>query len=82
MSVIVAFILVLWAWGRLGEFELRTGHARWSKIDFSLSVYFDVDRCPLIGRNVEICCRRGRELGGLHNRYYQLLVKGLFNSDF
>jgi len=67
MSVILAFILVLGVWGWFGEFGLRTGHARWSKMDFLAGVYFDVDRCLLLGENKEIVFWGGFDWVGLHN---------------
>ena len=67
MSVIFALILVLWVWGRPGIFRSRTGHARWSKIDFLVVGYFDVVRCPLVGGKLEKCFQRGGRFGGLHN---------------
>jgi hypothetical protein len=67
MSVICAFILVLWVWGRGSEFGLRTGHARWSKMDFLVGVYFDVDRCLRLGRKFKLSFQRARGTGGLHN---------------
>lgn len=66
MGVILAFILVLWVWGQISEFGLRTGHARWSKMDFLVGVYFDVDRCPRFGGNFKLSFQRVRGMGGLH----------------
>lgn len=71
MAVIFALILVLWVWGRPGMFGLRTGHARWSKIDFLVAGYFDVARCPLVGGKLEMCFQRGGRLSGLHKSHYR-----------
>lgn len=82
MSVIFAFILVLWVWGRVSEFGLRTGHARWSKMDFLVGVYFDVDRCPRLGRKFKLSFQRVRGMGGLHNAYYCAYGERLINKGF
>jgi hypothetical protein len=82
MSVILAFILVLWAWGWFREFGLRTGHARWSKIDFLAGVYFDVDRYSQCGGNFKTCYQPARGMVGLHNRYYCAYGEGAINKGF
>jgi len=82
MSVIFALILVLWVWGRPGIFGLRTGHARWSKIDFLFAGYYDVGWYPWVGRKLEMCFQRGGRLSGLHKSHYRPLAKTMINKGF
>ena len=67
MSVILAFALILWAWGRVGTFLPRTGHGKWSKIDFLFDAYYAVVRYPWAGRNWEMRFQPAKVQSGLHN---------------
>jgi hypothetical protein len=81
MSVILAFVLILWAWGGVGTFSTRTGHGNASKIDFLFDAYYAVARYPRAGRNFEMCFQKARKLSGLH-RYYRCVEKSCFCSGF
>ncbi len=67
MSVILVFILILWAWYGDWRFSLRIGHASWPKIDFLLLVYYDVGRYSLLCEKVKTDLQRGLRSAGLHN---------------
>ena len=67
MAVILAFILVLWAWGRFDLFTICTGHGNGSKIDFLFDAYSVVARYPWAGRNCEMCFQPAKVTTGLHN---------------
>lgn len=71
MAVILAFVLVLWAWGRFELFAICTGHGNASKIDFRFDGYSDVAAYPRMIENLKTPFP-GRQSGcGLHNRYYR-----------
>jgi len=82
MSVILAFVLILWVWGRVGTFSTRTGHGNGSKIDFLFDAYYAVVRYPWAGRNWEMRFQPAKVQSGLHNRYYQLQGKTVMNTGF
>ncbi|EKD81527.1 MAG: hypothetical protein ACD_39C01767G0002 [uncultured bacterium] len=82
MAVILAFVLVLWAWGRFGIFALRTGHGNGSKIDFCFDAYFSVAGYPRTVENIETLFRRRGGRFSLHNRYYRLQAKTMINKGF
>ena len=67
MAVILAFVLVLWAWGRFGIFALRTGHGNGSKIDFCFDAYFSVAGYPRVVEDIETLFRSRGGRCGLHN---------------
>jgi len=67
MSVILAFSLILWAWGRVGTFSTRTGHGKGSKIDFLFDAYYTVARYTRTGKNWEMLFQPAKVQSGLHN---------------
>ncbi len=67
MSVILAFSLILWAWGRVGTFSTRTGHGNGSKIDFLFDAYYAVARYTRAGKNWEMRFQPAKVQSGLHN---------------
>ena len=82
MAVILAFILILWAWGRFESLAICTGHRNGSKIDFLFDAYFGVDGCPRMVEKMETLFRRGRGWGGLHNRYYWQQCESQISKGF
>ncbi len=67
MAVILAFVLVLWAWGRFELFAICTGHGNASKIDFRFDGYFDVAAYPRMIENLKTLFPGRRGGCGLHN---------------
>lgn len=67
MAVILAFILILWAWGRFESFAICTGHGNDSKIDFIVDGYFDVAAYPGAIENFETRFPKRKFITGLHN---------------
>jgi len=82
MAVILAFILILWAWGRFESLAICTGHRNGSKIDFLFDAYFGVARYIRSGRNLEMCFQTIKVGSGLHKPYYWPLAKTLIKSQF
>jgi len=82
MSVILAFGLILWVWGRAGTFATRTGHGNGSKIDFLFDAYSAVARYPQAGKNWEMHFQPAKVQSGLHKPYYQLQDKTMINKGF
>jgi len=73
MAVILAFILILWAWGRFESFATRTGHGNASKTVFLFDAYYVVARYIRTGRNCEMCFQPAKFKSGLHKPYYRPL---------
>ena len=71
MAVILAFILILWAWGRFESFATRTGHGNASKTVFLFDAYYVVDRYTRTSRNLEMCFQTIKVGSGLQNYYWQ-----------
>ncbi len=82
MSVILAFILILWAWGRFESFAICTGHGNGSKIDFIVDGYFDVAAYPGAIENFETSFPKRKLLTGLHNHHYRQQSLNLINKGF
>lgn len=82
MAVILAFILILWAWGRFESFAICTGHGNASKIDFLFDAYFGGRRCPRVGRNFETRFPKEKLLTGLQNNYYWQQCESQINNRF
>jgi len=82
MSVILAFVLILWAWGGAGTFSTRTGHGNPSKIDFLFDAYYAVARYTRASRNCEMRFQKARKLSGLHNRYYWQQCESQISKGF
>ena len=82
MAVILAFVLVLWAWGRFELFAICTGHGNASKIDFRFDGYFDVAAYTRMIENLKTPFPGRRSGGGLHNRYYREQDKTMINKGF
>lgn len=82
MSVILAFVLILWVWGRVGTFSTRTGHGNGSKIDFLFDAYYAVARYTRPGKNWEMRFQTINLRSGLPNIYYRPLDKTMINKGF
>lgn len=82
MAVILAFILILWAWGRFELFAICTGHGNGPKIDFYFDGYFDVAAYPRMIENLETPFPRHLFKSGLHNHHYCYLAKIRIDSGF
>ena len=82
MAVILALVLILWAWGRFESFAICTGHGNASKIDFLFDAYYAVARYLRAGRNCEMRFQPAKVQTGLHNRYYQQQGQTLINRGF
>ncbi len=82
MAVILAFILVLWAWGRFESFAICTGHGNGSKIDFLFDAYCVVARYPWAGGNRETSFQTAKVTTGLHNHHYQQQAKTMISKGF
>jgi len=82
MAVILAFVLVLWAWGRFELFAICTGHGNASKIDFRFDGYFDVAAYPRMIENLKTPFPGRRSGCGLHNRYYREQDQTMINKGF
>ena len=82
MAVILAFVLILWAWGRFESFAICTGHGNGSKIDFIIDGNFDVAAYPVVVENMKTLFPRRLTETGLHNRYYRQLSLTLINNGF
>jgi hypothetical protein len=67
MSVILAFVLILWVWGRAETFSTRTGHGNGSKIDFLFDAYYAVARYTRTSKNWEMRFQPAKVTTGLHN---------------
>ncbi|EKD83387.1 MAG: hypothetical protein ACD_39C00712G0002 [uncultured bacterium] len=67
MAVILAFILILWAWGRFESLAICTGHRNGSKIDFLFNAYYVVARYTRTSRNFEMRFQPAKVKSGLHN---------------
>ncbi len=70
MAVILAFILILWAWGRFESLAICTGHRNGSKIDFLFNAYYVVARYTRTSRNFEMRFQPAKVKSGLHKPYY------------
>ena len=82
MAVILAFVLVLWAWGRVELFAICTGHGNGSKIDFLFDAYYVVDRYTRTSRNFKMRFQT-IELGrGLQNNYYWQQCESQISKGF
>ena len=82
MFVILAFVLILWAWGGVGTFSTRTGHGNASKIDFLFDAYYAVARYTRAGRNCEMRFQTIKIGSGLPNNYYQQQGQTMINRGF
>jgi len=82
MSVILAFVLVLWAWGRFELFAICTGHGNGSKIDFLFDAYCVVARYTWAGRNCETRFQPAKVTTGLHNHHYRQQPQTLIKREF
>jgi len=82
MFVILAFVLILWAWGGVGTFSTRTGHGNGSKIDFLFDAYYAVARYSRAGENWEMRFQTIKVGSGLPNNYYRLQAQIMINSGF
>ncbi len=82
MAVILAFVLVLWVWGRFELFAICTGHGNASKIDFRFDGYFDVAAYPRMIENLKTLFPGRRGGCGLHNRYYREQDQTMINKGF
>ena len=82
MAVILAFILILWAWGRFESLAICTGHGNGSKIDFLFDAYFGVARYIRSGRNLEMCFQTIKVGSGLHKPYYWQQCESQISKGF
>jgi len=82
MSVILALVLILWAWGRFELFAVCTGHGNGSKIYFIIDGYFDVAAYPGAIENFKTLFQRRSTGAGLHNHHYRQLSKTMINKGF
>jgi hypothetical protein len=82
MTVILAFILVLWAWGRFELFAICTGHGNGSKIDFIFDGNFDVAAYPGMIKKLETRFPKRKLLTGLHNHHYRQQPQTFTNREF
>ena len=82
MAVILAFILILWAWGRFESLAICTGHRNGSKIDFLFNAYFGVARYIRSGRNLEMCFQTIKVGSGLHKPYYWQQCESQISKGF
>ena len=82
MAVILALVLILWAWGRFESFAICTGHGNASKIDFLFDAYYVVDRYTRTSRNFKMRFQT-IELGrGLQNNYYWQQCESQISTGF
>ena len=82
MAVILALVLILWAWGRFESFAICTGHGNASKIDFLFDAYYVVDRYTRTSRNFKMRFQT-IELGrGLQNNYYWQQCESQISKGF
>lgn len=82
MTVIFAFVLILWLWGCPVVFESRTGHGNASKIGFLFDAYYAVAWYPRAGRNCEMRFQPAKVKTGLHKSDYQPQGKTVMNTGF
>ncbi len=82
MAVILAFILILWAWGRFESLAICTGHRNGSKIDFLFNAYYVVARYIRSGRNLEMCFQTIKVGSGLHKPYYWQQCESQISKGF
>ena len=82
MAVILAFILILWAWGRFESLAICTGHRNGSKIDFLFNAYYVVARYTRAGRNCEMRFQPAKVKSGLHKPYYWQPVEVAISKGF
>ncbi len=82
MAVILAFILILWAWGRFESFATRTGHGNASKTGFLFDAYYVVARYIRSGRNLEMCFQTIKVGSGLHKPYYWQQCESQISKGF
>ena len=82
MAVILAFILILWAWGRFESLAICTGHRNGSKIDFLFDAYYAVARYTLTRENCETRFQTIKVERGLPNTYYWRPVEVAISKGF
>ena len=82
MAVILAFILILWAWGRFESLAICTGHRNGSKIDFLFDGYFGVAGYSRVGRNFEMRFQTIKFGRGLQNNYYWQQCESQISKGF
>ncbi len=82
MAVILALVLILWAWGRFESFAICTGHGNASKIDFLFDAYYAVARYTLTRENCETRFQTIKVERGLPNTYYLQPVKNTISKGF
>jgi len=82
MAVILALVLILWAWGRFESFAICTGHGNASKIDFLFDAYYAVARYTLTRENCETRFQTIKVGSGLHKPYYRPQCETVINKGF
>ena len=82
MAVILAFILILWAWGRFESFATRTGHGNASKTVFLFDAYYVVDRYTRTSRNFKMRFQTIEPGRGLQNNYYWQQCESQISKGF
>lgn len=82
MAVILALVLILWAWGRFESFAICTGHGNASKIDFLFDAYCAVARYTRTRENCETRFQTIKVERGLPNTYYRHLKQTHCLSGF
>ena len=82
MAVILALVLILWAWGRFESFAICTGHGNASKIDFLFDAYYVVDRYTRTSRNFKLRFQTIEPGRGLQNNYYWQQCESQISKGF
>jgi len=82
MAVILALVLILWAWGRFESFAICTGHGNASKIDFLFDAYYAVARYTLTRENCETRFQTIKVGSGLHKPYYWQQCESQISKGF
>ena len=82
MAVILALVLILWAWGRFESLAICTGHRNGSKIDFLFNAYYVVARYTRTSRNFKMRFQTIEPGRGLQNNYYWQQCESQISKGF